>query len=56
MPETDANEIRARLEREVDLVIDGEHCGFEPTTVIDMTGDAPEVVRQGCGAVDGLGL
>ncbi len=54
MPETDAREIRERLEHEVDLVIDGEHCGFEPTTVIDMTGSVPEIVRQGCGPVDGL--
>jgi tRNA A37 threonylcarbamoyladenosine synthetase subunit TsaC/SUA5/YrdC len=54
MPETDAREIRERLEHEVDLVIDGEHCGFEPTTVIDMTGDAPQIVREGCGPVDRL--
>lgn len=54
MPETDAREIRKRLEHEVDLVIDGEHCGFEPTTVIDMTGSAPEIVRQGCGPANGL--
>jgi tRNA threonylcarbamoyl adenosine modification protein (Sua5/YciO/YrdC/YwlC family) len=54
MPETDASEIRERLEHEVDLVIDGEHCGFEPTTVIDMTGSVPEIARQGCGPADGL--
>lgn len=54
MPETDALEIRERLEHEVDLIIDGEHCGFEPTTVIDMTGAVPQVVREGCGPVDGL--
>jgi tRNA threonylcarbamoyl adenosine modification protein (Sua5/YciO/YrdC/YwlC family) len=54
MPETDAREIRKRLEHEVDLVIDGEHCGLEPTTVIDMTGAVPEIARRGCGPVDGL--
>ncbi len=54
MPETDAVEIREKLEHDVDLVIDGEHCGFEPTTVIDMTGAVPEVARRGCGPVDGL--
>lgn len=54
MPETEAEEIRERLEREVDLVIDGGHCGFEPTTVIDMSEGAPQVLRQGCGAVDSL--
>jgi tRNA threonylcarbamoyl adenosine modification protein (Sua5/YciO/YrdC/YwlC family) len=54
MPETEAEEIRERLEREVDLVIDGGHCGFEPTTVIDMSEGAPRVLRQGCGIVEGL--
>jgi tRNA threonylcarbamoyl adenosine modification protein (Sua5/YciO/YrdC/YwlC family) len=54
MPETEAEEIRERLERDVDLVIDGGHCGFEPTTVIDMSEGAPQVLRQGCGAVDNL--
>ena len=54
MPETDAWEIRERLEHDVDLVIDGESCGLEPTTVIDMMGDVPQVVREGCGPVDAL--
>ena len=54
MPGTDAWEIRERLEHDVDLVIDGESCGLEPTTVIDMMGDVPQVVREGCGPVDAL--
>ncbi|MDH3559805.1 MAG: L-threonylcarbamoyladenylate synthase [Gammaproteobacteria bacterium] len=54
LPETDADEMREHLEHDVDLMIDGGHCGFEPTTVIDMTGDVPRVARQGCGAVEGL--
>ena len=54
MPETDAVEIREQLERDVDLVIDGGHCGFDPTTVIDMTSGAPEVLREGRGPVDML--
>jgi len=54
MPETDAHEIRERLEHDVDLVIDGDHCGLEPTTVIEMIAGAPQVVRQGCGPVEGL--
>jgi len=52
IPETEAEEIRERLERDVDLIIDGGHCGFEPTTVIDMSEGAPQVLRQGCGPVD----
>jgi tRNA threonylcarbamoyl adenosine modification protein (Sua5/YciO/YrdC/YwlC family) len=54
IPETEAAEIRERLEHDVDLVIDGGHCGFEPTTVIDMSSGAPQVLREGCGAVDNL--
>jgi tRNA threonylcarbamoyl adenosine modification protein (Sua5/YciO/YrdC/YwlC family) len=54
LPETDVEEIREKLEQDVDLVIDGGHCGLEPTTVIDMTGDVPRVTRQGCGEVEGL--
>lgn len=48
-PLTDAGLIRDRLERRVDLVIDGGNCGLEPTTVIDLTGDLPEITRQGKG-------
>jgi tRNA threonylcarbamoyl adenosine modification protein (Sua5/YciO/YrdC/YwlC family) len=54
IPETDAHEIRERLEHEVDLVIDGGNCGFEPTTVIDMSTEVPQLLRQGCGVVDAL--
>lgn len=54
LPETDAPDIRECLEHELDLVIDGGHCGFEPTTVVDLTDGSPRVVRKGCGPVDGL--
>jgi len=54
MPETEANDIREKLEREVDLVIDGGYCGLEPTTVIDMVEGEPRVARLGCGPVEGL--
>ncbi len=54
LPETDALDIREYLEHELDLVIDGGHCGFEPTTVVDLTDGAPRVVRKGCGPVVGL--
>jgi len=54
MPETDANDIRELLERDVDLVIDGDFCGIEPTTVVDLVDGIPQVIRQGCGSVDGF--
>lgn len=50
-PLTDPYDIRESLEHEVDLVIDGGYCGLEPTTVVDMTGEAPRVIREGLGDV-----
>ncbi len=55
-PLTSGWDIRERLEHEVDLVIDGGACGFEPTTVIDLTGDVPQLVRRGRGLVTPFGL
>lgn len=54
MPETDARDIRERLEHDVDLVIDGDNCGLEPTTVIDLVDGVPEVIREGRGSIEGL--
>ncbi len=48
-PVADPYEMRDLLEHHVDLVIDGGYCGIETTTIIDLTGDAPELVRQGKG-------
>lgn len=50
-PLSDAQEIRERLERQVDLVIDAGSCGVEPSTVIDLTGDSPLVLRAGKGSL-----
>ncbi len=55
-PLNDAEEIRERLGRQVDLIIDGGACGLVPTSVIDMTGDTPRVVRLGAGSLAALGL
>jgi tRNA threonylcarbamoyl adenosine modification protein (Sua5/YciO/YrdC/YwlC family) len=50
-PMTDAREIQERLFHVVDAVIDGGNCGHEPTSVVDLTGPAPAVVRRGTGDV-----
>lgn len=52
LPLTDADEAIARLAGRVELVIDAGAQGLEPTTVIDLTGDAPQVTRAGCGPID----
>ncbi len=49
LPMSDPFEIRERLEQKIDLVIDGGPCGVEETTVVDLTTDVPEVLRQGLG-------
>ena len=49
LPLADPEEIRERLEHQVDLVIDGGIGGIEPTTVVDLTVSGGEVVRQGAG-------
>ncbi len=49
---SDPDEALERLSGRVDLVIDAGAQGLEPTTVIDMTGDTPEVTRVGCGSIE----
>lgn len=46
LPETDPERIRTRLEKQVDLIIDGGHCGHEPTTVLAIDDDGEVSVRR----------
>lgn len=55
-PLNDAEEIRERLEHHVDLVIDAGPCGIDMTTVIDLTNDAPGLVREGKGSLAPFGI
>jgi tRNA threonylcarbamoyl adenosine modification protein (Sua5/YciO/YrdC/YwlC family) len=48
-PMNDPEEIRDRLEHHVDLVIEGGFCGMEPTTVVDLCGEMPRIIREGKG-------
>lgn len=54
-PLTSGWEIRERLQHEIELVIDGA-CGFDPTTVVDLTGDAPVLLRVGRGPLTAFGF
>jgi len=49
-PLNDADEIRERLERQVDAVLDSGSCGIVPTTVVDLTDDTPVITRVGKGS------
>jgi tRNA threonylcarbamoyl adenosine modification protein (Sua5/YciO/YrdC/YwlC family) len=48
-PETDPYEMRQSLEHAVDLIIDGGYGSLEPSTVIDLSEEVPQVVRRGLG-------
>ena len=52
LPMTDCDEMAHRLRGEVDLIVDGGSCGIEPTTVIDLTGSFPVILREGKGSTE----
>ncbi|HXX12481.1 MAG TPA: L-threonylcarbamoyladenylate synthase [Burkholderiales bacterium] len=56
LPLNEPAEIRARLEHRVDLIIDAGSCGIDATTVVDLTGEAPELLRMGKGDPSVFGL
>lgn len=56
LPLTDPDEIRERLGKQLELIIEAGFCGPEATTVIDLTSGAPELVRAGKGDLKALGL
>lgn len=49
LPLSDPEDIRDALDNQLELIVDGGNCGFEPTTVVDLTGPVPQVTRQGKG-------
>lgn len=55
-PLNDPEEILERLEKQIAGVIDSGACPLEPTPVVDLSGDAPEVLRRGRGDPAALGL
>jgi tRNA threonylcarbamoyl adenosine modification protein (Sua5/YciO/YrdC/YwlC family) len=56
MPLNDPEEIRRHLEHHVDLVIDSGACNGQVTTVIDLSGEAPRLVREGSGDIRPFGF
>ena len=53
-PLTDPYQIQLKLENVVDLIIDAGYSGHEPTTVVSLINDQPEILRQGLGSADWL--
>ena len=52
----DAHDIRERFEHQIAAVIDAGACALEPTTVVDLSSGAIELLRQGRGSLSRLGL
>jgi tRNA threonylcarbamoyl adenosine modification protein (Sua5/YciO/YrdC/YwlC family) len=55
-PLNDPRDIRQRYEHQIAAVVDAGACALEPTTVVDLTGPEPQIIRQGGGDVARLGL
>ncbi len=56
LPLSDPDDVLDRLDREVDVIVDGGACSIDPTTIVDLSGDLPDVLREGQGALAALGL
>ena len=55
-PMNDATEIRERFQKQLQAVVDAGACPMAPTTVVDLSGDEPVLLRQGRGDLSRLGL
>ncbi len=55
-PMNDADEISAHYKNSIAAIIDSGACPREPTTVVDLTGGDPVVIREGRGSLAALGL
>lgn len=49
VPLTDAREIEERVGHAVDVILDAGNCGLKPSTIVDLSGDAPVLLRAGKG-------
>jgi tRNA threonylcarbamoyl adenosine modification protein (Sua5/YciO/YrdC/YwlC family) len=56
LPLNDPSDIRERFEHQIAGVIDAGACPLEPTTVVDICGEEPELIREGRGALARIGL
>lgn len=50
-PLAEPEAIKDILGHQIDLIIDGGHCGVTPTTVVDLTGESPQILREGKGDI-----
>jgi len=50
----DSEDLYDEVYGQIDLFVDAGYCPLEPTTLIDLTGEQPEVLRRGAGVIDFL--
>ena len=55
-PLAEALDVRDAFDRQLDIIVDGGATGVESTTVVDLTGSVPEILRAGRGSAEALGL
>jgi tRNA A37 threonylcarbamoyladenosine synthetase subunit TsaC/SUA5/YrdC len=55
-PLNDPEDILDRIGNRIDIMLDSGFCGIESTTVVDLSGPVPELIRRGTGDVRQLGL
>lgn len=55
-PLNDPHDIRERFEKQLQAIVDAGACPMEPTTVLDLSGEQPALMRQGRGELARLGL
>src|SRR5699024_3359926 len=55
-PLSDALDVRDAFGKQIDLIVDAGATGIDPTTVVDLTGDVPQILRQGKGTAEAIGL
>lgn len=53
---SEAFDVRESFDRQIDLVLDGGATGVEPTTIVDLTTEPPEILRLGKGDAEAIGL
>src|SRR5699024_4639779 len=56
LPLSDALDVREAFGNQIDYVVDAGATGVEPTTVVDLTGEVPQILRQGKGPAEAIGL
>lgn len=56
LPLSDPMDVEERIGKEVDVIVDSGPCHVDPTTVLDLTGAVPRVLREGRGPLDAIGL